>query len=67
MHPPLRPVWSFCPFALRAEFARGAGATALGFDPVRLRRLDAVIQDHVGRKQIAGGVMFGARDGDFAT
>jgi len=36
---------------------------AFGFDPVRLQRLDAVIQDHVDRKQIAGGIMFIARDG----
>ena len=38
-------------------------AAALGFDPVRLQRLDAVIQENVDRKQIAGGVMFIARDG----
>src|SRR4051812_11870679 len=36
---------------------------AMGFDPVRLQRLDAVIQDNVDRKQIAGGIMFIARDG----
>jgi CubicO group peptidase (beta-lactamase class C family) len=41
-------------------------AAALGFDPVRLQRLDAVIQDHVDRQQIAGGVMLIARDGQTA-
>lgn len=40
-----------------------ANAAALGFDPMRLQRLDAVIQDNVDRKLIAGGVMFIARDG----
>ncbi len=43
-----------------------ADAAALGFDPVRLQRLDAVIQDHVDRKQLAGGIMFIARDGQTA-
>lgn len=38
-------------------------AAALGFDPGRLQRLDAVIQDHVDRKQIAGGIIYVARDG----
>ncbi len=46
--------------------ASAANAAALGFDPVRLQRLDAVIQDNVDRKQIAGGVMFIARDGKTA-
>lgn len=41
-------------------------ASDLGFDPTRLQRLDAVIQDHVDRKQIAGGIMFIARDGETA-
>ncbi|MBI5689391.1 MAG: beta-lactamase family protein [Verrucomicrobia bacterium] len=41
-------------------------AAKLGFDPVRLQRLDAVIQDHVSREQIAGGVMFIAREGQTA-
>jgi CubicO group peptidase (beta-lactamase class C family) len=35
----------------------------LGFDPTRLELLNAVIQDHVDRKQIAGGIMYIARDG----
>ena len=38
-------------------------AASLGFDPVRLKRLDAVIQDNVNRRLIAGGVMYIARDG----
>ncbi|MGH7944965.1 MAG: serine hydrolase domain-containing protein [Opitutaceae bacterium] len=37
-----------------------------GFDAARLQRLDAVIQDHVDRKQIAGAIMFIARDGQMA-
>ena len=41
-------------------------AAALGFDPARLQRLDAVIQDHIERKQIAGGIMYVARDGKTA-
>ena len=40
-----------------------AAAVALGFDAARLKRLDTVIQDHVDRKQLAGGVMYIARDG----
>lgn len=35
-----------------------------GFDPMRLRRLDALIQDHVDRAQIAGGIVYLARDGE---
>ena len=55
------------PLAAQRPAAPGAGdAAALGFDPVRLQRLDAVIQDHVDRKQIAGGIMFIARDGKVA-
>ena len=42
--------------------ARAADPAALGFDPARLSRLDAVIQDYVDRGQVAGGVMFIARD-----
>ncbi|MBL9212207.1 MAG: beta-lactamase family protein [Opitutaceae bacterium] len=40
-----------------------ADAVALGFDAARLKRLENVIQDHVDRKQLAGGVMYIARDG----
>ncbi|MES2694964.1 MAG: serine hydrolase domain-containing protein [Verrucomicrobiota bacterium] len=46
--------------------AFGATATELGFDPARLQRLDAVIQDHVEKQQIAGGIMYIARDGQTA-
>ena len=46
--------------------ARGADAAELGFDPARLGRLDAVIQDHVERNQIAGAIMFVARNGETA-
>ena len=46
--------------------AVSADAAELGFDPARLQRLDAVIQDHVDRRQIAGGIMYIARDGRIA-
>ncbi|MEI7567262.1 MAG: hypothetical protein WCJ10_05455, partial [Opitutaceae bacterium] len=42
--------------------ARGATLNH-GFDPVRLGRLDAVIQDNINQHQLAGAVMFIARDG----
>jgi CubicO group peptidase (beta-lactamase class C family) len=34
-----------------------------GFSPERLRRLDAVIEDEIARRQLAGGIMYIARDG----
>ena len=43
-----------------------SSSAALGFDPGRLQRLDALVQDHVDRQQIAGGVMFIGRDGQTA-
>ena len=53
--------------ALAAQPAmRAADAAALGFDPSRLQRLDAVIQEHVERGKIAGGIMYVARDGQTA-
>lgn len=52
--------------SLHAAPAPAADAAALGFDPGRLQRLDAVIQDHVDRKQIAGGIIYIARDGKVA-
>jgi CubicO group peptidase (beta-lactamase class C family) len=39
---------------------------ALGFDPVRLQRLDALFQEHVSKQQIAGAVMYVARAGQTA-
>jgi CubicO group peptidase (beta-lactamase class C family) len=51
---------------LQALALRAADATALGFDAGRLQRLDALIQDHVERRQIAGGIMYIARDGQTA-
>ncbi len=41
-------------------------AARLGFDAGRLKRLDALIQDHVDREQIAGGVIFIGREGQTA-
>ncbi|MBS0631174.1 MAG: beta-lactamase family protein [Verrucomicrobia bacterium] len=40
-----------------------AAGTVQGFDPVRLQRLDAFFQDYVDRHQVAGSVLFVARDG----
>jgi CubicO group peptidase (beta-lactamase class C family) len=51
---------------LAAGVVKAANAAALGFDPARLGRLDAVIQEHVDKKQIAGGIMYVARDGKIA-
>ncbi len=45
--------------ALRAT---GLDPTALGFDLGRLQRLDATIQDNIDRGQIAGAVMYVARN-----
>lgn len=50
-------------FRVAAAGLPAGDPAALGFDPGRLQRLDAVIQDHVDRKQIAGGVIYVARDG----
>src|SRR5687768_14437352 len=55
--------WSAPMLAQRPGAPIATDAAGLGFDPVRLQRLDAVIQDHVDRKLIAGGIMFIARDG----
>lgn len=52
--------------ALAPLASSAADATALGFDAGRLRRLDALIQDHVDRRQIAGGIVYVARDGQTA-
>lgn len=49
--------------AQRPAGAATGEAAALGFDPVRLKRLDALIQDNVDRQLIAGGVMLIQRDG----
>ena len=53
-------------FALVGSGARGAEITnpaSVGFDAVRLGRLDAVIQAQVDDKKIAGVVLYVARDG----
>ena len=53
-------------FALVGSGARGAEITnpaSVGFDAVRLGRLDAVIQAQVDEKKIAGVVLYVARDG----
>lgn len=53
-------------FLVNLASARTPDPGVLGFDPVRLKRLDDLIQGHVDRGQIAGGVMFIARDGQTA-
>jgi CubicO group peptidase (beta-lactamase class C family) len=40
-----------------------ASAAAAGFSPERLRRLDAAIENEISRQQLAGGIMYIARDG----
>ena len=49
-----------------ASAANSARPEELGFSPSRLARLDAVIQDSVDRHQLAGAVMFIARNGQTA-
>ncbi len=56
-------VWLGLGLMACAGVGRAADAKALGFDPARLQRLDAVVQQHVDRKEIAGGIMYIARDG----
>jgi CubicO group peptidase (beta-lactamase class C family) len=60
-----RPVLALALFSLAAVLAcaRTPDPGVLGFDPARLGRLDAVIQDNVDRGLIAGGVIYIARDG----
>lgn len=64
--PRLLLVGSLGVFALVASGARGAeiaNPATVGFDAVRLGRLDAVIQTQVDQKKIAGVVLYVARDG----
>lgn len=64
--PRLLLVGSLGVFALVASGARGAeiaNPASVGFDAVRLGRLDAVIQAQVDEKKIAGVVLYVARDG----
>ena len=48
-------------FVGRAQDA--ATVTAAGFSPERLQRLDAVVQESVAKHEIAGGIMYIARNG----
>ena len=41
-------------------------AEALGFSPERLQRLDAVVNDYTARRQLAGSVVYIARNGQVA-
>lgn len=45
---------------------RAQNAAALGFDPARLARLDAVVEDYIARGQLAGGIVCVTRDGQVA-
>jgi CubicO group peptidase (beta-lactamase class C family) len=47
--------------------ARAADPAALGFDPVRLQRLDEVIKRDIAAGQLAGAVMIVKRDGQDAV
>ncbi|RXK54603.1 class A beta-lactamase-related serine hydrolase [Oleiharenicola lentus] len=47
--------------------ARAADPAALGFDPVRLQRLDQVIERDIAAGQLAGAVMIVKRDGQDAV
>lgn len=53
-------------FGMPARAADSRSAEALGFSPVRLNRLDAVIQSAIDNHQLAGAVMYIARDGQTA-
>lgn len=46
--------------------AWSGSASALGFDESRLHRLDAVIDESIAQKKLAGGVIYIARDGQIA-
>jgi len=48
---------------LTIRVAASPDETRRGFDPARLQRLDRAFQDYVDRGQIAGAVLFVARDG----
>lgn len=52
--------------ALPVLRAAEAPAAALGFDPVRLQRLDAVVQRNIDDGQLAGAIMLILRDGQTA-
>ena len=64
--PPIVRIASFSLAALAAAWLRAAeipNPAAAGFDPARLARLDAVIQEQIDQKKIAGVVLYVARDG----
>ncbi len=48
------------------QSAQPASAATGGFDPKRLERLDAMVQDYIDRGLLAGGVSYLARDGEVA-
>lgn len=46
-----------------AGLVRAADVAASGFDPSRLQRVGAAIQEQIDQQRLAGGVMYIARDG----
>lgn len=52
--------------ALALPAVNAADVGSLGFVPERLARLEAEIQQHVDQQQLAGGVMYVAREGETA-
>ena len=52
--------------AQKAVPAPAGDAARLGFDPARLARLDALMQENVDRERVAGAIMYIARDGQTA-
>ncbi len=56
-----------CLFLSLLLLARAADPAALGFDPVRLQRLDQVIEREIAAGQLAGAVMIVKRDGQDAV
>ncbi|MDI1250279.1 MAG: serine hydrolase [Lacunisphaera sp.] len=63
---PLSALLFVCILAPAAFAAAAATPESLGFSSERLGRLDALIQDHIDHQQLAGAVMFVARDGQTA-
>ncbi|MFT3784388.1 MAG: serine hydrolase domain-containing protein [Nibricoccus sp.] len=50
-------------FATLASAQDAATAKALGFSPERLQRLDAAVQESIAKQELAGGIMYIAREG----
>ncbi len=67
MFPPrLSPALILSLLLLFGAAANLRAAASSGFDPARLARLDAVVQHHVDEGDLAGGVVYVARNGEVA-